>query len=59
MNTSKMEEFLPPTPDKVVKDVAGLVQDIADKAQEISRYDPVAVGAGIVSKAAGKIKGGY
>ena len=49
-------KFLPPAPGDVVDSALGVVQDAAEKAQEIARNDPLALGAGFVEKTARRMR---
>jgi len=51
-----MNKFLPPSPGEVVDGALGIVQDVAVKAQDIARNDPLAIGAGLVEKTARRIR---
>ncbi len=53
-----MEGFMPPSPAKVLDTAVGVVEDIAGKAQEISKYDPMNIAAGIVGDTAKNIRKG-
>lgn len=49
-------KILPPPPGEVVDGALGIVEDIADKAADISRNDPLAIGAGLVGKTVRRIR---
>ena len=51
-----MNKILPPAPGEVVDGALGIIQDVAVKAQEIARNDPLAIGAGMVEKTARRIR---
>ena len=53
---SETTKFLPPAPGEVIDGALGVVEDVAVKAQEIARNDPVALGAGLVEKTARRMR---
>lgn len=52
-----MEKMLPPSPGDIADAALGIVENVSDRAQEISKFDPVNVGAGLIGDAARDIRG--